>query len=517
MILRSLLVGASLFSTLAVTPALAEVTISHIGSIKSEAAGEGAAEIVDYHPASKRLFISNAAGSVDIVDISNPREPKKVTRIDTAPYGAGVNSVAISKDGVVALAIEAQPKTAPGKIVFFNTDGKHRATVNACALPDMVTFTPDGRYAVAACEGEANQAYDVDPEGAVAIVDLSKGVESLNDSAVKIADFKAWDSKGAPEGARIGKPGTPFSKDVEPEYIAIAPDSQTAYVTLQENNAIAIVDLAEGKVKDVVGLGWKDHSKIPLDVSDKDGGINIRTWPIWGMYMPDSIAAFTVGGQTYYAIANEGDSRDWKGWSEEARVADLTLDEKAFPNAKELQAPAALGRLKTTKTMGDADGDGKYDKIFSYGGRSFSILDSNARMIFDSADQFEQYIAKHEPKNFNSNHEKNGSFDDRSDDKGIEPEAITTGVINGVPYIFIGFERQGGFMVYSAADPKAPKFEAYFTTRNFDGDVKKGTAGDLGPEGFKFISAEQSPTGKPMLAAAHEISGTTALYEITVK
>src|SRR4029078_2468339 len=159
--------------------------------------------------------------------------------------------------------------------------------------------------------------------------------------------------------------------------IAIAPDSKTAYVTLQENNAIAIVDLAEGKVKDVVGLGWKEHSKIPPDVSDKDGGINIRTWPIWGMYMPDSIAAFTVGGQTYYAIANEGDSRAWKGWSEEARVADLTLDEKAFPNAKELQAPAALGRLKTTKTMGDADGDGKYEKIFSYGGRSFSILDSS--------------------------------------------------------------------------------------------------------------------------------------------
>jgi ferredoxin len=516
MLLKSLLAGTSALSLFVTGPALAEVTLTHIGSIKSEAAGEGAAEIVDYDPASKRLFISNAAGSVDIVDITDPKAPKKITRIDIAPYGAGVNSVAISK-GVVALAIEAKPKTDPGKIVFFSTNGEHRATVDICALPDMVTFSPDGRYAVAACEGEPNDAFDVDPEGAVAIIDLSKGVANLDKSALKIAGFAAWNDKGAPDGARIGKPGAPFSKDVEPEYIAVSPDSTTAYVTLQENNAIAIVDLASGTVKSVVGLGWKDHSKIPFDASDKDGGINIKTWPVWGMYMPDSITTFQVGGATYLAIANEGDSRDYKGWSEEARVADLTLDEKAFPNAKELQAPAALGRLKTTKTMGDTDGDGKYEKIFSYGGRSFSILDASGKMIFDSADQFERYIAEKEPKNFNSTSDKNGSFDDRSDDKGIEPEAITTGTINGTPYIFIGFERQGGIMVYSAADPKAPKFETYFTSRNFDGDVKKGTAGDLAPEGFKFISAENSPTGKPMLAAAHEVSGTTALYEINVK
>ncbi len=391
MTLNSLLAGASALALLAATPAWAEVTLSHIGSIKSEAAGEGAAEIVDYDPASKRLFISNSAGSVDIVDIADPKAPKNVVRIDTSPYGGGVNSVAVSK-GVVALAVEAKPKTDPGKIVFFSIDGKHRATANICALPDMVTFSPDGRYAVAACEGEPNDAYDVDPEGAVAVVDLSKGVDGLNDSAVKIAGFAAWNDKGAPAGARIGKPGVPFAKDVEPEYVAISPDSKTAYVTLQENNAIAIVDLASATVQDVVGLGWKDHSKVPFDASDRDGGVNIKTWPVWGMYMPDSIVAFQVGGATYLAIANEGDSRDYKGYSEEARVADLALDEKAFPNAKELQAPAALGRLKTTKTMGDADGDGKYEKIFSYGGRSFSILDASGKMIFDSGDQFEQYL-----------------------------------------------------------------------------------------------------------------------------
>jgi len=515
MMLKSLLASASALSLLAAVPASAEISLSHIGSIKSEAAGEGAAEIVDYDASSKRLFISNSAGSVDIVDITDPKAPKKVTRIDTAPYGGGVNSVAVSK-GMIALAVEAKPKTDPGKIVFFTTNGEHRASVNICALPDMVTFSPDGRYAVAACEGEPNDAYDQDPEGGVAIVDLSKGVTNLNDSAVKIAGFAAW-NEGAPAGARIGKPGVSFSKDVEPEYIAVSADSTTAYVTLQENNAIAIIDLASGTVKDVVGLGWKDHSKIPFDGSDKDGAINIKTWPVWGMYMPDSIAAFQVGGATYLAIANEGDSRDYKGYSEEARVADLTLDEKAFPNAKELQAPSALGRLKTTKTMGDADGDGKYEKIFSYGGRSFSILDASGKMIFDSGDQFEQYFAKNEPKNFNSTSDKNGSFDDRSDDKGIEPEALTVGVINGTPYIFVGLERMGGIMVYSADDPKAPKFETYVTSRIFDGDAKKGTAGDLAPEGFRFISAADSPNGKPMLAVAHEVSGTTALYEITVK
>ncbi|MGB1027719.1 MAG: choice-of-anchor I family protein, partial [Rhodospirillaceae bacterium] len=277
---------------------------------------------------------------------------------------------------------------------------------------------------------------------------------------------------------------------------------------------IHVVDLAKAEITDIWGLGWKDHSQVAMDASNKDGGINMKTWPVFGMYQPDSIAAFEVGGRTFIATANEGDARDYDGWSEEARVKDLTLDATAFPNAAELQQEENLGRLKTTTTMGDTDGDGDHDQIFAYGARSFSILDASGKMVYDSADILEKITAAADPENFNSTDNENGSFDDRSDDKGPEPEAIATGVIDGVPYIFVGLERVGGIAIFSAEDPTAPVFSSYINTRDFSGDPEASTAGDLAPEGIAFISAEDSPTGAPLLAVAFEVSGTTALFEL---
>lgn len=241
-----------------------------------------------------------------------------------------------------------------------------------------------------------------------------------------------------------------------------------------------------------------------LDASNEDQGINIKNHPILGMYQPDAIDSFEVDGKTYYITANEGDARDYDGFSEEVRVKDLTLDPTAYPDAATLQADENLGRLKTTTEMGDTDGDGDIDQIFSYGGRSFSIWDEFGNQVFDSGDQIARILESQTPELFNANDGIAEEFDERSDDKGAEPESVTVGMIDGKPYGFVGLERAGGgVLVYDLSDPTTPKFNQYIRTE-----------GDIAPEGLQFIAAEDSPNGEPMLAVANEESQTTTLYEI---
>ncbi|MEZ5299685.1 MAG: choice-of-anchor I family protein [Verrucomicrobiales bacterium] len=219
------------------------------------------------------------------------------------------------------------------------------------------------------------------------------------------------------------------------------------------------------------------------------------------MYMPDAIVAFEAMGETFIISANEGDSRDYDGFSEEARVEDLDLDPTAFPNAAELQSRAELGRLKTTTTLGDTDGDGDYDEIYAFGGRSFSIWDAKGNLVFDSGDQLERLVAEYLPANFNASNDSNG-FDGRSDDKGPEPEGLAIGQLDGRTYAFLGLERVGGVMIFDITYPYSPVFVDYFNNRDFSADPEDELelAGDLGPEGLKFIPASDSPNGKPLLA-----------------
>ena len=240
-----------------------------------------------------------------------------------------------------------------------------------------------------------------------------------------------------------------------------------------------------------------------LDASNRDDAVNLANWPVYGMYQPDAIAAFQMGSTTYLISANEGDSRDYDGFSEEERIKDLDLDPTAFPNAAELQEDENLGRLKTTTTLGDDDGDGDYDRLFAYGARSFSIWNgSTGALVYDSGDMLETIIAQQDPTNFNSTNDDNDSFDSRSDDKGPEPEGVTVGEIGGSLYAFIGMERMGGVMVFDISVPSAPVFIQYLNNRSF-GDIAND---DLGPEGLTFISAEDSPTYEPLLAVMNSVS-----------
>ncbi len=254
-----------------------------------------------------------------------------------------------------------------------------------------------------------------------------------------------------------------------------------------------------------------------LDASDRDSStINIRDWPVSGMYLPDSTAAYDALGTTFIVTANEGDARDWPGYAEEARVGALTLDPTAFPDAAALRNNAALGRLTVTRTLGDANGDGLYEKLFTLGGRSFSIWTNYGRRIFDSEADLERLTAARYPASFNAGHENN-TLDDRSDNKGPEPEGLAVGKIGQRTYALVGLERIGGIAMYDITNPHAAFFVDYVNNRNFAAPPPAPPAGDLGPEGLTFIPAAKSPTGHAIVAVAHEISGTVTLFEVRAR
>ncbi len=524
--LRSLAAVAASFS-LPLAAASGGISLEHVGTYSTNTFQLGGAEISAHDPGTQRIFTVNAAtSSIDVIDVSDPANPVLVRAISILPFGGGVNSVAWH-DGILAAAIEATVKQDPGTIAFFDADGLTLGSVPACALPDNVVWTNNGRYALSACEGEPNDSYTNDPEGGVAVVrvagDRAAGTLELS---VRIAGFQDWNSLPLDPSVRVFGPGSTPAQDFEPEYLTTSHDSKTAWVTLQENNAIAIIDIDEAAVVDVVGLGYKNHN-LPgngLDPSDRDsatGGaaIKIRTWPVSGMYLPDTLASFRVRGETYLLSANEGDAREYlgsPGYVEERRINDsrVVLDPTVFPNAATLKKNANLGRLRITTSQGDTDGDGDYDVLYSFGGRSMSVWNADVGLVADTGDEAEQVTAAAYPTGFNSTHNSNNSFDSRSTSKGPEPEALTVGHLWGRHYAFLGLERIGGIMIYDVENPTRPELIDYVNRRDFSGSPAAGTAGDLGPEGVLFIKADDSPTGQPMLVTSNEISGTVSMFNI---
>jgi len=952
------------------------IQLTAVGSYVSGKFDEAAAEIVAHDPVTQNLFVVNAqSAEVDVLSIINPATPVKVGSIDVKPYGGVANSVAV-RDGIIAVAMENVNKQTNGKAVFFDRNFNFLAQVTVGALPDMLTFTPNGRFVLVANEGEPNNAYTIDPEGSVSIIDLSGGVKQLNQSKVRTASFVPFNNVALDPAIRIFGLNTPtVAQDLEPEYITVSQDSKTAWVTLQENNALAIIDIPSATVKKLVSLGSKDHAavaaaatlynfdpaqlpsigttlagqeitlggfsglafegidpvrgrykfaahtdrgpnaepagilrpfllpqfapevvrfeldrqtgaltlteriqlkdavgnlltglpntalsananqpyndevpvdllgnvlpldplgadlegivflpdgsfwmcdeyrpalyhfdatgtlirrvvpigtaaaagqpagtygeeqlpavlaqrrqnrgfeaialdngriyawvqsplrnpatasngalngnrnvrlvefnpasnatrqfiyvmdnpdlgsapnsradkigdaqslgngeflvierdddKLPddapaaiekkvyqfnlagataltaaqstgligatgktvdqltvaemvangirpvqkqlfvdlnaagynltektegiavidsytiavindndfgvaqitvnpdgtftrnyvpepvqlgivevrhnaLDASDRDGAgntgkINIRPWPIKGLYMPDTIASYKVGPKTYLVTANEGDAREYitevedpeTGEIEEVNVfieavrlgsSSVVLDPVKFPNAAVLKDSDNLGRLNITSASGRNPVTGVYEEIVAFGARSFSIWDEHGLQVFDSGDDFERLTARVFPDKFNASN-SNNDFDNRSDDKGPEPEGVVIGKVFGRDYAFIGLERIGGVVVYDISNPHAPFFVDYVNHRDFtqevslvinedtddEMEVSNPAAGDLGPEGLLFIKAENSPNGRPLLVIGNEISGTTTVFEI---
>ena len=469
-------------------------TFSEISSL-AIGGGLGAAEISAYDPQTKQLFVvNNSAGSnrVEVVDLSNPASPSITGFINISIYGGFVNSVSVS-NGTLAAAIEADDKVSAGKLVVFNTKTYNAiANVTVGSLPDMVTFTPDGKYILTANEGEPNEAYTIDPPGTVSIISVE------DNYAVTTLDFSNFASQAAAlktKGFRLFGKNASFVQDVEPEYIAIADNGNTAWVTLQENNGLAKIDLTTKTITDIFPLGFKDYINPmnTIDPSDQDGGVNFGTWPVKGMYLPDAIAVNSHNGVPFIYSANEGDVREWAGMIpvevRRAGHASVVLDPVAFTNASALKTNTQLGRLNITTTLGDKDGDGDYDELYSYGTRSFSIWNGlTGELVYDSKNQIDTKAAEL------------GKYPDgRSDDKGCEPEGITIGRVGNNNLLFVGLERANAIMIYDITNPTKPVFSQWLNT-------------GVGPEGVLFISADKSPNGKSLFIASSETDGYIRVY-----
>jgi hypothetical protein len=509
------------------------LSISLLGSYQNGTAFNGStqinsAEIVAHDPSTQRLYVANSVGAkLDILNFASPGALAPLASISIAAYG-NINSVAV-RQGLVACAIEdgTLPQNA-GKVVFFDQNGTFLKQVTVGSLPDMVTFSPDGRYLMTANEGEPNATYTNDPNGTVSIIDLSSGIAGVSQTSVTTLDFTAYNAQAAAlrtAGIRIfgGPAGTPstVAQDLEPEYITISPDSRTAYVSLQENNALATIDLSTRTITELRPVGYQDHSQpgFSFDASDQATDILMANWPVRGMRMPDAIATFelpaTLGGGRYVLTANEGDAREYTGFTETVRLGDASyvLDPTAFPQAALLKNNSALGRLNVTKSTGDTDGDGDIDQIHAFGGRSFSILNAaTGATVYDSGDLLERLTSTDAAFGslFNaSNTTGTPTRKNRSDDKGPEPEGVAVGTIRDTTYAFVSMERVGGLAVFNVNDPANPRLVDYLNNRS----LTAGT-GDLGPEGTVFVSAANSPTGLPLLILANEISSTVAVYGI---
>jgi len=515
----SLLVGLTLsaFGLMAQNP-----TLDFVSTYRTGIFDGGAAEIVSYDAASQKLVFTNAdANTVEILDFSNPNSLTSVAVVSLDTYGDGVNSVSVY-NGVMAVAVEDDPKQDPGVIVFFDMNGTFISQVTVGALPDMVTFTPDGNKVLVANEGEPNDDYTVDPDGTISIIDVSGGVANLTQADVTTLDFSGFSAANYPD-VRVFGPNADLAADVEPEYITVSDDSQTAYAVMQENNALAVIDLSNNTITALLPLGFKDHSIAGngIDASDRDDMINITTHPVFGMYMPDAIAYGNINGQGYIFTANEGDARDYSGFSEEERIKDITLDSTVFANVDSLQDDEVIGRLNITTTMGDTDGDAEYEELYAYGTRSFSVWNATTgALVWDSGDQFEQITSQEYPNDFNANNDENDSFESRSDNKGPEPEAVEFAVINGIPYALVGLERIGGIMVYDVSNPTNPQFVLYTNNRDFsvvNAELPAGgtndSIGDLGVEDILFIPASEGPNGQAYVVTSNEVSGTISVFQ----
>ncbi|SEJ29997.1 40-residue YVTN family beta-propeller repeat-containing protein [Azotobacter beijerinckii] len=462
--------------------------------------GEAGSEVVAFE--SGQLFVTN--GADERIDIFDTQTGTKIGIADASsiPGFAGINSVTVS-NGLIAVAVTRTTLSGEttvldrGVVAFFNVSGQRLNTIEVGYGPDMVTFSPDGSQVFVANEGEPSASGDSNP-GSVSVIDLSQGVAAATHTEIDFATFDGQEEALREQGVRIF-PDQSASEDFEPEYIAFSPDGQTAYVTLQEANAVATIDMATLNVSALLPLGTVDHRAAGsgVDASDKDGTIDIANWPVQGLRMPDAIASYAADDKTYFVVANEGDDR-----GENVRVKDIALDSSAFPDAASLQENANLGRLNVSSIDGDTDGDGDYDALYSYGGRSFSIFDAEGNLVFDSGDDFEQIIASLHPESFNIDSDEP---DARSDNKGPEPEALAIGRLGDRTYAFIGLERDSGIMVYDVTDPAGSTFVSY---------IDSAANGDLAPEVIKLIDGGNSASGKPQLAVAYEISGTTTLIDI---
>jgi hypothetical protein len=530
------------------------IVLEQLGRYESGQFNEDAAEIITHSARTGYLYVVNAdVGGIDVLDVTSPDDPERVDRLvlaDAWEDAGEVTNIALREDvpaaqpdettsdeggdatSVLAVATVAANPQDNGRVVFYDTtDHAPLTTVEVGAVPDMVTFTPDGKTVLTADAGKPSEDYSTDPPGTVSLIDVSDRVQNATVEHVGFTAYDGREDELRERGVRVFGPDASASTDLEPEYLTVSADSTTAYVVLQVNNAFAVVDIESATVTDIHSFGYKDHDATgnELDASDVDR-LTVRNWPIYGMYQPDAITSYEMDDETYLVTANEGGMRDYDGFSEVTTVGELDLDPDAFDleqvsgveTVEDLKRPEHLGNLLTTTHLGDTDGDGRHEDIYAFGGRSFAIWRTDGTLVADSGADFELLTAMHHPEYFNTDGLQNTPFS-QSTVKGPEPEGIDVGHVGDRAYAFVGLERIASLVVYDITDPAQPSFVQYINNRNFGidplADVENGEAdvsdtGDLGPEGVKFIPTAESPVDAPVVAVGNELSGTTTLYRV---
>ena len=481
----------------------------------------GVAEIVSYDVVENKAWVVNGAtGMLDILDLNNMEDGAiSATSLDIKALAAEVNpgffygdmtSVSVCADlRLVAVALQAEDYDAAGYVGILNTDGEMLAMIEAGFQPDMVTFTPDGSKILVANEGEPRNGYGediIDPLGSVTIIWLNS--EDPASSSHKNIGFEEFDEKReemVASGVILTKGKLP-SADLEPEYIAC--DNNTAYITLQEANAVAILDLVSGTYRGVYSLGYQDLSleENALDLIE-DGAYSSNTYPdAVAAYMPDGISMYESNGKTYLVTANEGDARDW---------GDEEADTEFCNENKETLIAADGTEAEKVRIIDPEVTDGLPEgKAVLFSSRSFSIfrVDENGlTQVFDSGKDFEELSNKYIPEYFNCSNDDN-EYDSRSPKKGPEPESVTVGTVGNDLYAFIALERIGGIMAYKIdVAGETATFVNYINTRDFledPGEAEPYLTSDVAPEGLCFIPESG------ILLAAFEVSGTVSAYSV---
>ena len=518
----------------------ATVKITEISSITS-GDGEGSAEIATYHAGSKRIFATNGIkNTIDIFDISDVANPKKVGSVELSPYGNDVTSVAAGKDVVVAVvnvsdkfSATGVPTTTNGKIVVFDTAGKVLSSPDVLGvLPDSVSFAPNGTTALVAIEAQPVCAKDdpataakedadytkaSDPVGGVTVVDLSDPTAPV----LKFAGFDQFTvSEMRAKGIAVSSVVNNVSKDFEPEF-ATAIDNEFAYVTIQEANAIGKLNIQTATFESITRAFESKVSQVARDTSDRDSGAGPRTYAnVVGASQPDAIAGFKMGSGNYFITANEGDAREYTCLNDDLRASALKVDPRRFADWKTLSGSAALGRAKVNPNNGDRDGDGDIDTIHLRGSNSMTMY-RNGLAIWDSADLLDQIqTAAFGVANINGSHSlssdkatMNYVGQDRSDDKGSEPEGVAVGMVGDRRIAVLGLERMSALAVFDITQPRVPVFIEWLqmlpTKATPAKDVKYWS-----PEGIVFVPADKSPSGKALIITSYELSGSLSIHQI---
>lgn len=503
----------------------------------------GMSEIVAYHAASRSMFITVdsattkssfqriSLANLGSTALANPVTASNLTTGSVTSVSADVNGAGFTAGGVqtlaisgnlLAIAVQATPKTDNGVVAFYRLDALGNATylkkVTVGSLPDGMAFTPDGSKLVVANEGELSVSFatdGIDPDGTISVIAVANGTPADTATTLGFADFNIDGSRFSelPAAVRIGRSGATVAQDMEPEYVSITPDGTKAHVTLQENNAVAVVDLATNRIERIVAMGFKNHglaanALAPSDKVAATAPFALKSYPnLFGVYMPDGIASFTVNGVSYFITANEGDDRDdflASAETQRAGHASIVLSPTAFPNAAVLKGETELGRLNIIRTMG-LNSQGQYERLYTLGGRSFSIYNAQTgAQVYDSGSDLERRAYATLPISLLGN----SQVKDRLDNKGPEPESVVVGQVRGRPHAFVALERTSAILVYDVSNPASPVFVQWLqnTTTLADGDVS--------PEGLAFVPADQSPSGQALLLAGHEVSGTVSVWEL---